>query len=163
MKYEKICCGVDFSKTSHRALEEAAALAAAFDAELTLVHVHVELPPAATDLIVPPSHVLEEAATELREAIDVLRRDAEVRTGRPVKVAILEGQPADEIVRYARRHGMDLIVVGSHGRSGVRRLVLGSVTERLLRLATAPVLVVGPRAAERDVEAASENDEYALG
>jgi Universal stress protein family len=65
-----------------------------------------------------------------------------VNPGIPVSHVLLEGDPAAEIVRYGRDAGIDLIVMGTHGRTGVERLVLGSVAEKVLRDASCSVLVV---------------------
>lgn len=161
MAFEKICCAVDFSESSRAALEEAATLASRVGAELTIVHVHGDLPVLAADLLLAPSERLEHAAAELREHLEFLRREAEERTGRPVKCAILGGHPADELVRYARKHAVDLLVLGAHGHSGARRLVLGSVADRVLHHAPCPVLVVRPRGRESDAENVRDLGEYA--
>jgi universal stress protein A len=161
MAFETICCAVDFSESSHAALEEAATLASRVGAQLTIVHVHGEVPTLATDLVVTPSAFLEAAAKELREQLEVLRRDAEARTGRPVRCAVLGGHAADELVRYARKQNVDLLVLGSHGRTGVWRLALGSIAERVLRHAPCPVLVVAAKARERASENVPELGQYA--
>jgi nucleotide-binding universal stress UspA family protein len=66
----------------------------------------------------------------------------------PVRTHSSIGLPADEIVRYAREAGADLIVMGTHGRSGWRHALLGSVAEKVVRRARCPVLTVGPPRAE---------------
>lgn len=73
-----------------------------------------------------------------------LLADAAARAGSDVPVTVSEagGDPAEEILRYAMRHPIDLIVVGTHGRTGASRLLLGSVAERVMRGARCPVLVV---------------------
>jgi nucleotide-binding universal stress UspA family protein len=76
------------------------------------------------------------------EARDELARTAAMLTGAPVQQLIDEGDPADTICRVADRLGVDAIVVGSHGRTGLRRLFLGSVSEHVVRHAPCPVLVV---------------------
>jgi len=60
------------------------------------------------------------------------------------KAVIIEGSPADAIIDYANKNGIDLIVMSTHGRSGVTRFALGSVTEKIIRTVAAPVLVVSP-------------------
>lgn len=77
------------------------------------------------------------------DVADLLARTAEeLGPHLSVTVAGRSGEPAEEIARYAREHGIDLIVVGTHGRTGVSRAILGSVAERLLRLAPCPVVAV---------------------
>lgn len=88
-------------------------------------------------------HVLHVLASEEYEVTRLLA-DAAAEAGPdvPVTIASTGGDPAEEIVRYARRHPIDLIVVGTHGRTGVSRLILGSVAERVVRTASCPVLTV---------------------
>lgn len=78
--------------------------------------------------------------------LDVTRLLAHTREtllpGVPTIIASTAGDPAEEIVRYAAEHGIDLVVLGTHGRTGVSRVLLGSVAERVLRTAPCPVLVV---------------------
>ncbi len=141
--WKKLCCAVDFSETSRAAMREAAELARRFDGKLDLVHVH--LPPpiaAAPDVFVPPPEFLEVASNELRGAMARWQEEAERVVGRAVNATVLLGSPADDIARFTREHGHDLLVVGTHGRRGVQRLLLGSVAERLVREAPCSVLVV---------------------
>ena len=81
--------------------------------------------------------------------VDVTRLFARTREtlipGVPVIMVVAAGNPADEIVRYAAGHQIDLVVLGTHGRTGVSRLLLGSVAERVLGTAPCPVLVVPAR------------------
>ena len=90
---------------------------------------------------VGPSELLERQ----REEAEELLADAEARTadeGCSIETAVVVGQPADGIVDYAADNEIDLIVVGSHGRSGVSRVLLGSVAERVARQAPVPVTIV---------------------
>jgi nucleotide-binding universal stress UspA family protein len=150
-EWKKICCPVDFSEPSRHALDEAIELARRLGAELTVAHVQVPLAPAATDVLVSSRGILEaEGVLEARE-LDAWRVDAQERLNAPVKASVLAGDAAAEIAKLAGDQGMDLVVVGTHGRTGVRRLVLGSVAERVVRLAPCPVLVVRRREV-RDAE-----------
>jgi nucleotide-binding universal stress UspA family protein len=67
------------------------------------------------------------------------------KEGLVVKTAIAHGIPAEEIVNYAEKNGVDLIIISTHGRSGVSRWAFGSVADRVLRHSTTPVLTVAPR------------------
>jgi nucleotide-binding universal stress UspA family protein len=115
----------DFSDTAEAALAVAVQSARALHAELHLLHVFARGETDVTQLL---------ADAVAKGAPDV-----------PVTVAAIGGDPAQEILRYAARHPIDLIVVGAHGRTALSRILLGSVTERVLRGARCPVLVV-PRA-----------------
>lgn len=138
--WNKICCAVDFSDPSRLALYRAADLAKRDGAELLLVHVY-EVPQPTGDMLVAPLDLSGPAAAEAeRNMVSWVAEAARLR-GAPVKTRILAGQAAVEVGRAAHEAGCDLLVVGTHGRTGVRRLVLGSVAERIVREAHCDVLV----------------------
>jgi nucleotide-binding universal stress UspA family protein len=140
--WKKLCCAIDLSEASHAAMREAMELAHRFGGELELLHVH--LPPAAAtpNLNAVPPSFLDVVSGELRSAVGAWQEEAERAVGRPVHATVLPGAPADEIIRFVREHRQDLLVVGTHGRRGVERLLLGSVAERVVREAPCSVLVV---------------------
>ena len=78
--------------------------------------------------------------------------------GIPVVIASAPGDPAEEIVRYATAHDIDLIVLGTHGRTGLSRVLLGSVAERVIRTAPCPVLAVPGRSGPRVVPAPAPSE-----
>jgi nucleotide-binding universal stress UspA family protein len=128
----------DFSPPSGCALDMAFALARDHGARLVLLHV---LPPfIATETYLPPSpqECRDEAWTELRQLYESNPKARELR----VATQIGEGDPAREILRVAADTDADLIVMGTHGRTGLRRLLMGSVAEQVLRRAPCPVLTV---------------------
>jgi nucleotide-binding universal stress UspA family protein len=89
--------------------------------------------------------LLERMAREAREKLDTKLQTVltdEERAVLTVETAVGMGRPADEIIEYADNHGIDLIVMGTHGRGGVEKMWLGSVTEKVLRKARCPVLVL---------------------
>ena len=142
LRFRKIVCPVDFSPISRRALEHAAAVARWHDSELLALHV-VPLMPAVFGYPGPVEYVPAPGEAVLRELA------AEAATVAPVRKADLvvrEGSPAVEILRFAAEVEADLVVLGTHGRTGFERLVLGSVTEKVLRKAHCPVLTVPPHA-----------------
>jgi universal stress protein A len=148
-EFHRICCAVDFSGSSRLALEEAASLAARFGAELALVHVSRSSPRGGEAIYAPPPREPRALPKEAQE-LESWQREAERLSGRPAISALLSGRPAAAIAQYAGEGGFDLLVVGSHGRTGPRRLVLGSVAEEVVRTAHCPVLVArgrpgGPR------------------
>ncbi|MET0165486.1 MAG: universal stress protein [Vicinamibacterales bacterium] len=138
---ERILCPIDFSDISYHALAHAAAIARWYEARLTLLYVFVNLP--ALDL---PPLVLEEGDRarlfrQMRAFADILppevQVDCQLQEERLVHDAIL-AQVADTQA--------DLLVLGTHGRSGFQRLFLGSVTEKVIRKVKCPTLIVPPRA-----------------
>jgi nucleotide-binding universal stress UspA family protein len=143
-----VLCPVDFSEISQHALDHAAAIARWYDARLTVLYVFANLP--TMDL---PPLVLDDADRE-RHTSDLRRMAAGVPRGVPVDVRIQEAPDVhEEILAQLGATHADLLVIGTHGRSGFERLFLGSVTEKVIRKATCPTLVVPPRAP--DVPAAS--------
>jgi nucleotide-binding universal stress UspA family protein len=140
--WRRICCAVDFGEPSRLAMLEAAELAARFGAELWLVHVHAPPVLVATDMLVAPRAVAEMAAVEAERTLAGWRGAAERITRRTVRTQVLAGDAARELVRFARAEGFDLVVLATHGRRGLRRVVLGSVAEHVVREAPCEVLVV---------------------
>ena len=136
-----ILCPVDFSDISQHALDHAAAIAHWYQSSLTVLYVFVNLP----TMDVPPL-VLEDADRErLKTAM------GRMAAGVPREVSVhLNVQEAphvhDEILGQLAATHADLLVLGTHGRSGFQRLFLGSVTEKIIRQAPCPTLVVPPRA-----------------
>jgi universal stress protein A len=147
--YKKLLVPVDFSAHSAEATRAGADLAKRFDASLTLVHVYDPLAYALPDgsAMVPPPKLLEAFRTELSSS-----QHHAVEAGAPrVEVALLQGSVADQIVDFAGRGEFDLIVMGTHGRTRVQHMLMGSIAERVVRLAPCAVLTVKqlsqPRAA----------------
>ena len=151
IQIERVLCPVDFSEFSRRALSYAIALARWYGSKLTVLHVHADLPNVdmIPSLTVGPARriMLDEIERAgILEAERTLVRDA--RPGDvPVEVALEEARdPHRAILEQASARKADLIVMGSHGRSGYERLLLGSVTEKILHKAPCPVMVVPHRA-----------------
>ncbi len=159
MIWKRICCAVDFSEPSWIAMEQAAELAGKLRAELTLVHVRPSPTLGSADAVVAAPRLDEAEARRVEETLEVWRADAETRAALPVRARVLAGDPAVEIARFAGDEGFDLAVVGTHGRTGFSRLILGSVAEKVLRRAPLPVLVVRNHrrvARERDADEAAQ-------
>jgi universal stress protein A len=145
MTWKKILCAVDFSEPSRIAMLEAAALAR--DADAALVVAHVYQPPrgsmVATDMLAPApaeveATVAEDAERRLRPWVDEAGKVAD----RAVEPRVVPGAAAERIVALARELGADLVVLATHGRTGLARVLLGSVAERVVREAPCSVLVV---------------------
>ncbi len=142
MMIKKILCAIDRSPSSLQAFGYAIALARWQSARLNLLEVVEEAPPPPGVTRAPKS---DGVPNETRTALERdLRRALTARRASDVKVEISlrKGTAVQEILAQAKTSRADLIVIGSHGRGGVQRLVLGSVAERVLRLATCPVLTV---------------------
>jgi nucleotide-binding universal stress UspA family protein len=139
----RILCPTDFSIFSARALRHAIALAKRFDARLHVVHVVPPLYPTSGASFYFPAPIV--AGPELRRSIeDEMRRFVapadEARV--PVETQVRDGQPWREIQALAGELPADLVVMGTHGTGGFERLLLGSVTEKVLRRLPCPVLTV---------------------
>jgi nucleotide-binding universal stress UspA family protein len=160
IEWKKICCAVDFADPSRVAMEQAADLAKRFEAELTLIHVRVPPLAAGSDVLVSSRTLASVQAREDEEMLARWRAYAERRSGRPTGSLVLWGDPAAEIMRHAREAPCDLLVVGTHGRTGLPRLVLGSVAERVARQSACPVLVVHDHGVVEKGELADEIAQY---
>lgn len=142
IKYRRILSPVDFSKASQRAFETAVDLAARLDAEVRAMHVY-QLPASTL-----PDGVMEtptDLETVLEERLEKQLSEFVKQTateGVNITTGLAEGVPYVEITRAAKAFDADLIVIGTHGRTGLAHLLLGSVAERVLRISEIPVLVV---------------------
>jgi universal stress protein A len=136
---KRILIPTDFSTTSEAALSYGIALARAFNAKLVLMNVP-EHPGVAAEAEYPIGiyETMQNAANQ--RLGEVLSRE-EVKELKP-EYLMRPGDPAEEIVKCAGSHAIDLIVMGTHGREGVARVILGSVAETVVRRATCPVLTV---------------------
>jgi nucleotide-binding universal stress UspA family protein len=133
-------CPIDFSDYSQRALRYAALLVRRLEAQLTVLHVNEPLL-VATDTVVYARRPEEETRAELRHFVDEALAGDEFHLPE-VAILVAEGHPAEEIVKAADENGVDLIVMGSHGLSGYRKIFIGSTTERVLRRTFIPVAAV---------------------
>lgn len=135
-----IICPIDFSETAADALRAALDFATQFGASVQVVHV-VDMPHPSTPAI--NEGIRDNAKAELESFLHHWpKTDIELTS------ALLEGAPAAALAKHATAEGADLIVMSTHGRSGLTRAMLGSVAERLVRLATCPVLTIPAKKAE---------------
>ncbi len=130
----KILYATDFSSYSNQAYFHAIALAEHHGAGLTVLFVQT---PDTTAPGAPHDENLSRAYW--RSQLEQIRP---TNPNIPVRHVLLQGDPAEEIVRYCRDAGIDLVVMGTHGRTGLERLLMGSVAEKVLRDAPCSVLVV---------------------
>jgi len=141
----RILSPIDFSEPSKRALRHALAIARWHEAELTVLHVEDVLLHAAAVEAAGYPELLNRHDEELRDFVN----DAG-GINRNVTIQVASGDPVSAILERATRDASDLIVMGTHGRSGLARAVLGSVTERVVRRSPVPVLTIPPSAELRD-------------
>lgn len=148
IEIRRILCPVDLSEPSSHALDHAAAIARWYESSLTVLHVVARVPLAALGPGAPARPAVLLTPPDRDALIARIRQFAgTVAAGRVgPEIATREGDPVGEILAQAREMSADLLVLGTHGRSGFDRLVLGSVTEKVLRKAEGPVLSVPPRA-----------------
>ena len=143
--FTRILVPTDFSEPSEAALDYARALAGKFGASLHVLHVFDA--PFAAGAVSPEGFIAESPEVHAR-----LFEDAKNRLQRRVtatdrhrygaKTEIVTGSSPESIVNYAKERGMDLIVMGTHGRSGLAQLLIGSVAEKVVRTAPCPVMTV---------------------
>jgi nucleotide-binding universal stress UspA family protein len=142
--FKHILVPVDGSPTSMLAVSKAADLARAFGSQVTALYVIDPYPftGVGADFAYGQSQYLSAATAEANSALDAVKATMQA-AGVSVEAVLGEGHAVHEgIVRALENTGADLIVMGSHGRRGLERLMLGSVTQRVLGVAHVPVLVV---------------------
>lgn len=141
MSRPKVLLATDFSSESEFALHHAVAFAR--DREGTLLVLHVRpIPQASAGEGMLHAGVVSSDPEALRERVEEMARSITEEEGVPAEAMVVDGDPAAEILRVARDEEVDLIAIGTHGRTGVRRVLMGSVAERVLRRAPCPVLTV---------------------
>jgi nucleotide-binding universal stress UspA family protein len=152
LPFKRILCPTDFSEPSYEALKIANELALYFSSDLFVLHV---VPPIPTANVSPPPadkapakgfnissyrHQLEELSkTSLKKV--VAQRIAKKIKVHPI---VVQGEASDQIIDTVDRQKIDLIVIATHGRTGWRRVIFGSVAEKVIRLAPCPVLTIQP-------------------
>jgi nucleotide-binding universal stress UspA family protein len=147
VSFSKILVPVDFGGGSRTAVEHAIGLAERFDAQVTLLHVHVP-PYYVGDVPVTvaganPQPLADYIRTQAQSELDALLEDVRGAHGSvSIQGALTGGRVEKEVVRIADEEKYDLVVMGTHGRSGLNHFLLGSVAEQVLRKAPCPVMVV---------------------
>jgi universal stress protein A len=144
LPFKKILCPTDFSEPACRGIVAAAELAESFGAELILMHTVVPIPVVDTpagvagfDIVAYQDELVRGAQQSLDERM--ARRVPETVKARTM---VTIGDPAHEVVRIAEEEGADLIVVATHGTTGWRHRLFGSVAEKIVRMAKCPVVTV---------------------
>jgi nucleotide-binding universal stress UspA family protein len=147
IRIERILCPSDFSDFAERALRRAASMARWFEAKVTVLHIVQPVPWIAPGAawaagIVVPQDLLRPVRDDLAKALENFVA-AFRGEGVTLETRLDDGDPARQIEAVAEALPADLVVMGTHGRSGFQRLLLGSVTEKVLHRAPCPVLIVG--------------------
>jgi len=143
--FKKILCPVDFSEFTDEILSYAEIIAKRFDSELHLIHVIPNL-----------SYFTPYESFLTPENLVAIERNIEGEVGKdfdkitkkldfPFKRIIKTGVTSVEIIDYIKQQGIDLVVMGTHGRSGIEHLLIGSVAEKVVRKSPCPVLTVRPK------------------
>ncbi|MBU8871865.1 MAG: universal stress protein [Gemmatimonadales bacterium] len=145
--FKKILCPTDFSEPSLCGLKMGGEMARQFDSEIILVNVHKPIPKLPSprveasettfDISVYEKHILEDAEENLT-------RIAKETLGEGVvpRLIVRVGSPAEEILDVAEEENVDAIIIATHGRTGLAKIVFGSVAQRVVRRATCPVLTI---------------------
>lgn len=145
IRLQKILLPTDFSNHSTAATKYACEMASKFDAELHVLHIleqHFSSTPSFAMGLDLPRIVSESKVAAQEKMRSVL--EPGWSNGRKVIYSMNDGAPKVEIVRYAKAHDVDMIVLSTHGRSGLSHVLLGSVAENIVRTAPCPVLTIRP-------------------
>lgn len=146
LKLNKILIAVDDSQYSDTAAEYGFTLASKLNAEVALLHVN-EIPistPYMTDPMVSEPNIILPEMMEIQEAASKRLLDRISKLGKGVKIETFEklGSPKDEILATAEEWHADMIILGTHGRTGLDHFLTGSIAEGVVRRATCPVLII---------------------
>ena len=149
MKIETILLATDFSEAASKALDTAVEFAKKFEAQLVIVHAYrVEIPmasPMMAGAYVLPKGFFEEIGNHARAHVETVAKEVEARGVNAVGVAV-EQSAAEAIIEEAKSRPADLIVMGTRGLTGLKHIALGSIADRVVRIAPCPVLTVGGEA-----------------
>lgn len=161
--FRTIVCPTDFSEASYIALESAQDLARYFDSELIVVHVVEPIPPVPVDTDGSMRFDVFQYEDELMTSAEKLLQETmsqRLRGEVHARSVVVGGVPWEEVVRVATEAKADLLVIATHGRAGWKHLLFGSVTEKVIRVAPCPVLVVrAPRRGASPSEEAASGQE----
>ena len=147
IEIQRILCPVDFSDYSRHALDHAVALARRYESTITVLHVFSTVPVTAYAPGMPGFEPIVLTREDRDQLLAELKRFVETESapGVPMDAVIREGDTTSEILDQATNMKAELLVMGTHGRSGFEKFLLGSVTEKVLRKAGCPVLTVPRR------------------
>jgi nucleotide-binding universal stress UspA family protein len=142
----RILVPTDFSEHAKQAIEYAAAFSQKFEAPLTILHVYASpVIPVPDGYVIVSATELADLRNRLAEGLDKQKAEAIAAGARDVETVLAEGTAWEQIVNTSKERGCDFIVMGTHGRTGLSHLILGSTAEKVVRKANCAVLTVGPR------------------
>lgn len=142
---KNVLVATDFSAPSETALNYARAMARSFGAQLHVLHIFEPLWITSADVVgggVALATMIQGLEDTARKQLEEAVTEADRRELKAVAEMVTSESPAREIANYANEHKVDLLVIGTHGRSGISRMLIGSVAEKVVRLAPCPVLTV---------------------
>ena len=140
LSIKRILAPVDFSERSEAAVTEATRLAELFGADLTVLHVEPSLEAHSTFESLSQIGQSEKAQREASRQVEAQLREFAARLSPRASSVLVEGDPLTRIEEYAKNHSVDLIVIGTHGRGGFRRFLLGSLSSKLLHDVSIPIV-----------------------
>jgi nucleotide-binding universal stress UspA family protein len=143
--FKKILFCTDFSENSHWAFSYALNLAKTYKSKLVILHVTpVPMHPEQLSIYLPQEKLDELRASQKKEIADQLKKNylKKLSKFKGYKVILKEGEPFIEIIRIARKEPADLIVIGTHGRTGIDHILFGSTAEKVVRKSPSPVLTI---------------------
>lgn len=141
MAAQRFLVPIDFSDYASHALDYAISLASKLGARLTLLHVIQSLPMGGADMgVTLPYTYIQDMEAEITSSLQTYLQRVTV-AGLEGEIAVVHGVPFNEIIVAAKTQQVDLIIMGTHGRTGLQHVLLGSVAEKVVRLAPCPVLV----------------------
>ena len=148
--FKKILCPTDFSEPSLGGLRMAHEMASRFDTEIVVLNVHKPIPHLPTPRLEASDVVFDISAYEKQVAADAKDSlaafsDSVFDDSVKVRLEVRMGRPADEILQLAEEEKVDVILIATHGRTGLSHIVFGSVAEKVVRHAKCPVLTVRTR------------------
>jgi len=141
MATQRFLVPIDLSEYANQALDYAVNLAGKLDARLMLVHVIQSIPLVGVDMgVTLPYTYVQDLEAEIMQSMEsALKRVT--AAGLEGEIVVVHGVPFHEIIETAKTRQVDLIIMGTHGRTGLQYVLLGSVAEKVVRLAPCPVLV----------------------
>ena len=137
---KKILCAIDFSDFSHLILSYGRALASEFHAKLFVCHILPDMVMLAShgQVYIPSQKVTQERIETTKNLLTNLVKEQKI----DAQIILAQGHPADEITRIVQEESMDIVIAATHGGSGIKRFLIGSVTDRLVKTLTCPLLVL---------------------